>query len=378
MKRPTVAVDLRALIGPRTGIGVHTEELLHRLLELRTHDLLGVAHRPPDDIEALQAAGLRCEHQSAPLGVIWQQLILPQRLRQGDVDLFWSPLMTLPWSCPVRSVVTVHDLTPVLFPASHHWKTRWSQRPFLRRSLRCARAVVAVSKATADDVRSRYPGTAPITVVPNGVGGEFRPADPDAVAAIRRREEAPDGYVLFAGTLEPRKNVDGLLAAWRLVREELPDAPPLLVAGDWGWGDPGLKARLAGAAPLGVRTLGRVTKERLIELLQGATVFVYPSLYEGFGLPPLEAMACGVPVVTSARSSLPEVVGEAGVLVDPDDARAVAEGLLDLLRHPERARALGEAGRRRSLSFTWEGSARALAAVFDAVLGATEAACAVR
>lgn len=378
MRRPTVAVDLRALIGPRTGIGVHTEELIRSLLELRSHDLLGLSHRPPDDIEPLLSAGLRSEHQAAPLGVVWQQLLLPHRLRQGDVDLFWSPLTTLPWSCPVRSVVTVHDLTPVLLPASHHWKTRWSQRPFLARSLASARAVIAVSRATAGDVRARYRRAAPISVIPNGVGIEFRPAEPAAVETIRRREDAPDGYVLYAGTLEPRKNLDGLLAAWRLVREELPEAPPLLVAGAWGWGDPALRSRLAKASALDVRTLGRVSHERLVELLQGATAFVYPSLYEGFGLPPLEAMACAVPVVTSDRSSLPEVVGDAGILVDPDDPRAIAAGLLDVLRHPKRARALAERGRERSRSFTWKRSAEALAAVFDEVLGAAEAPCAVR
>jgi glycosyltransferase involved in cell wall biosynthesis len=174
--------------------------------------------------------------------------------------------------------------------------------------------------------------------------------------------------VLYAGTLEPRKNVDGLLAAWRLVRERMPDGPPLLVAGAWGWGDEALQDRLQTAAALGVRTLGRVPPERLIALLQGASVFVYPSLYEGFGLPVLEAMACGAPVVTSDRSSLPEVVGDAALLVDPSEPQAIAEALLELLRSPRRARALATRGLARSRTFTWRRAADSLAALFDELL----------
>lgn len=377
-RRPTVAVDLRALIGPRTGIGIHTESLLRELLAHHPFDLVGLSHRPPDAVEELQAMGLRCEHQSAPLGVLWQQLRLPRRLGRGDVDLFWSPLLTLPWRCPVPSVVTVHDLTPVLFPRTHHWKTRCSIRPFLARSVARADRVVAVSAATAADLRRLYPETAPVTVIPNGVAEEFEAASPARVEEIRRREDAVAGYVLFAGTLEPRKNLDGLLAAWRLVRERLPAAPPLLVAGGWGWGDTGLRARLADAAAIGVRTLGRVEPSRLVELLQGATAFVYPSLYEGFGLPVLEAMACGVPVVASDRSSLPEVVGDAGLLVDPDDPRAIAEALVHLLRSPQRARELAARGLERSRSFTWRRAADSLATLFTELLRPDGATASVR
>lgn len=377
-RRPTVAVDLRALLGPRTGIGVHTEEILRELLERRRFDLLGLAHRPPERVESLLSLGLRCEHQTAPLGVLWQQLLLPARLGRGDVDLFWSPLATLPWRCPVSSVVTVHDLTPVLLPQAHRRKTRWSIRPFLGRSVRTADRVVAVSEATARDLRRLYPRSRPVTVVPNGVGGEFAPATAAAVEAIRRREDAPRGFVLFAGTLEPRKNLEGLLAAWAIVREHLPDPPPLLVAGGRGWGDRRLRSLLASASESGVRVLGRVSHQRLVELLQGATVFVYPSFYEGFGLPPLEAMACGVPVVVSDRSSLPEVVGDAGLLVDPSRPAAIAEALLELLRSPQRARELGTRGLARSRSFTWRRAADSLTSLFEEVLGHRGTAATVR
>lgn len=377
-RRPTVAVDLRALIGPRTGIGVHTEALLRELLARHPFDLLGLSHRPPEEIGELRAMGLRCEHQRAPLGVLWQQLRLPRRLGRGDVDLFWSPLHTLPWRCPVPAVVTVHDLTPVLFPRAHHWKTRWSVRPFLARSLARADRVVAVSAATAADLRRLYPRAAPVTVIPNGVSEQFEAASPARVAEIRRHEGAAEGYVLFAGTLEPRKNLAGLLAAWELVRERLPTAPPLLLAGGWGWGDETLRGRLETAAARGVRVLGRVDRSRLIGLLQGATVFVYPSLYEGFGLPVLEAMACGVPVVTSDRSSLPEVVGDAGLLVDPAEPRAIAEAILQILGSPELARRLAERGRERSRSFTWSRAAASLAALFTELLGQTGGARTVR
>ena len=125
----TVAVDLRALVPAPTGIGVYTRSLLLALAERNGLSYVGMAHRPPRGAEELEAAGIAIEHQEAPLGVLWQQLRLPRRLAQGDVGLFWSPLFTLPLRCPVPAVVTVHDLTAILFPEAHTFKVRWSQLP---------------------------------------------------------------------------------------------------------------------------------------------------------------------------------------------------------------------------------------------------------
>lgn len=378
--RPTVAVDLRALVPQATGIGVYTRSLLSRLAARGAFRLLGLAHRPVRNPGALEATGvaLAPETSRLPLGVLWQQLELPRILERHGADLLWSPLQTLPvvrsGSRPdgreIPAVVTVHDLTVVLYPETHRLKVRWSQVPFLDRSLARARRIVAVSEATARDLRFHFPDTAErIRVVPEGVDPVFRPAAEDAAAEIREELGAPGGYLLYVGTLEPRKNVETLLDAWeRLHDDREDDAPPLLLAGGGGWRNRGLRRRLAGLEPHGVRHLGRVEPERLVRLFQGASVFVYPSLYEGFGLPPLEAMACGVPVVASTASSLPEVVGNAGLLVPARDSRALAAEVARVLDDPELARELGARGRARAARFTWERAAAQMAAVFGEAL----------
>src|SRR5918992_4599686 len=152
MPIPTVAVDLRALVPAPTGIGVYTRSLLLALAARGGLRYVGMAHQPPRGAAELEAAGIRIEHHGSPLGVLWQQFRLPRRLRRGDVDLFWSPLITLPWRSAVPAVVTVHDLTALLFPESHTLKVRWSLLPFLRPSFERARRLVTISAATARDL----------------------------------------------------------------------------------------------------------------------------------------------------------------------------------------------------------------------------------
>lgn len=377
--RPTVAVDLRALVPQATGIGVYTRSLLSRLAARGDFRLLGLAHRPVRDPAALEATGVELAPETSrlPLGVLWQQLELPRLLERHGADLLWSPLQTLPVvrSGPrpegreIPAVVTVHDLTVVLYPETHRLKVRWSQLPFLDRSLARARRIVAVSEATARDLRFHFPDSATrIRVVPEGVDPVFRPATEDAVAEIREGLGAPGGYLLYVGTLEPRKNVETLLDAWERLHEAREDVPPLLLAGGGGWRSRGLRRRLAGLEPHGLRHLGRVEPERLVRLFQGASAFVYPSLYEGFGLPPLEAMACGVPVVASTASSLPEVVGDAGLLVPARDSHALATEVGRVLDDPDLARDLGARGRERAARFTWERAAAQMATVFEEAL----------
>ena len=364
---PTVAVDLRALVPEATGIGVYTRDLLAALTAGgggRTR-YLGLVHRPLRDPAAMAALGIEVEVEPAPLGVLWQQLTVPRRLARGGVDLFWSPLNTLPVRCPVPAVVTVHDLTAVLFPEAHTARVRWSILPFLARSLERAARVVAVSRATADDLAFHFPeARAKVRVVANGVDPRYRPAAPEEVARIRRELGMPEGWVLYVGTLEPRKNVGTLLRAWEGLKAEDEDFPPLVVAGGTGWKSRAVAKRLGELAPWGLRHLGRVDDGRLLALYQGARAFAYPALYEGFGLPVLEAMACRVPVVTSDTSSLPEVAGDAALLVDPRDAGALVAALRRLVREPALAAELAGRGEERARRFTWARAAAAMEEVF--------------
>jgi glycosyltransferase involved in cell wall biosynthesis len=367
--RPTIAVDLRALVPAPTGIGVYTRSLLLALAARGGSRFIGMAHRPPREAGELQAAGIGVERQEAPLGVLWQQLQLPRRLARGDVDLFWSPLITLPMRCPVPAVATVHDLTVLLFPETHTFKVRWSLLPFLRPSFEAARRLVTISESTARDLAFHFPQCAEkIRVVYPGIDPEFRPGEPAEIAATRRELGAPEGYVLYAGTIEPRKNVGRLLDAWTALRSEDPGTPPLILAGPQGWGSERLARRIQALAPEGVTAVGRVDRARLVRIFQAARVFVYPSLYEGFGFPAAEALACGVPVVTSDTSSLPEVVGDAGLLVDPNDAGAIAMKIKAVLDHPGRAAELAARGIERATRFRWDRAAREMEEVFSEAL----------
>jgi glycosyltransferase involved in cell wall biosynthesis len=355
-----------------TGIGVHTLELVERLARAGEFEIVGVAHREPRTAERLRAAGVRIEWQPTPLGVLWQQARLPRRLAAGDLDLLWSPLLTLPRRLPVPAVVTIHDLAALLWPETLPLKVRWSLLPFLGSTIESARRIVAVSEATARDLVAAFPAAAgKVEVIWNGVGEGWTPGAAAAVAATRARLGAPRGYFLYAGTLEPRKNLELLLDGWERLRRDAPDALlPLLVAGPDGWKQHELAARLAALAPAGVRRLGRLPLAELRELVQAATAFVYPSLYEGFGLPVAEAMACGVPVVIAAASSLPEVAGDAGLAVHPDDHEELAAVLHRLATEPLLAAELGRRGVERARLFSWDEAARRLAGVFRAALAA--------
>lgn len=367
---PTVAVDLRALVPTPTGIGVYTRSLLLHLAARGNLRYRGLAHRPPRDADALAAAGIESEHQPAPLGVIWQQFQLPRRLDRGDLDLLWSPLMTIPMRCPVPAVATVHDLTSILMPENHRFKVKWSIFPFLRPSLERATRLVAVSKATADDIAFHFPQAAgKVRVIYSGVDPEFRPGTPEEIAATREEIGAPDGYLLYAGTVEPRKNLGAILDAWETLRAEDPGAPPLILAGPYGWGSRDLVRRIEALAPLGIKALGHVDRNLLVRLFQAATVFVYPSFYEGFGLPAAEALACGIPAVVSNVSSLPEVVGDAGIQVEPGDPGELMMAIRKLLDSPSRREELRGKGLEQAARFRWERTAAEMEEVFLESLG---------
>jgi len=324
-----------------------------------------MAHRPIVDERRLVELGVSMESHWGPLGVWWQQLILPGRLKPDSFDLLWSPITTLPVRLRVPGVVTVHDLTTLLHPHTHRLKVRLSVLPFLANTLDKARRIAADSKATADDLLRHYPDCGSrVEVVYPGVDVEFKPGSPQEIETTRTELQCPEGYILYSGTLEPRKNIGTLLSAWETLRKTHKGIPPLILTGPYGWRSLDLLSRIEGLASQGLHYLGRVPRERLVRLMQAASIFVYPSLYEGFGLPPAEAMACGVPTIASNRSSLPEVVGDAGLLFEPENAAELAEAIQRLLVETSLATELGNRGWRRAQRFRWEHSAELMEQLF--------------
>ncbi|HQR45922.1 MAG TPA: glycosyltransferase family 1 protein [Thermoanaerobaculia bacterium] len=288
-------------------------------------------------------------------GTIWLQTVAGRAARRAGADLFLGTLSIVPALSSLPSVALVHDLTPLLHPEWHPWKNRLGFSPFFGATVRRAARIATVSAATREDLLRLYPDAAERTaVVPNGLTPA--PGPPGGAAPNGGRP-----YVLFLGTLEPRKNLPRLVAAMEAIWDRTPDFPDLLLAGGAGWGLPGFAEGLGRSRHAArIRPLGWQPDGECARLLRGARLLAYPSLYEGFGLPPLEAMALGIPVVGSASSSLPEVIGDAGLLPDPESV----EGIAAALRRAHEDAAWREAARARGLerakAFTWEASAARL------------------
>jgi glycosyltransferase involved in cell wall biosynthesis len=306
---------------------------------------------------------------SLPSRRMWQlgHLYLARWAHRLEViDLPESPM---PGFLSERAVAMVHDITPVLFPSLLPFKGRLFYQKALTLGLKRLGRITVPSQCTRDDlVRHLSADPARVTVVSRGVDPRFQPARHfEPLAAVKRRHHLPDRFILWVGTLEPRKNVARLIGAYRRLREE-GVRHGLVIAGGRGWlCDDVFEA--AGRDGLGEQVLftGQVGEDDLLALYQSADVFAYPSLYEGFGLPVLEAMACGVPVVCSDRGSLPEAAGDAALLVDPTDESAMAAALARTLHDDDLRQEMVARGRHRAREFTWDRVARNFLTVYREV-----------
>jgi glycosyltransferase involved in cell wall biosynthesis len=289
----------------------------------------------------------------------------------GEVDLFHCTTAAVPHGEGLPLVYTLYDLTFLTHPRVHTLDNRLHCLRGLARALARRARLIAISEQTRRDAAAQLALAADgVAVIHPAAGAAFRPRDAAEVARVRERYGVAGPYVLSVGVREPRKNLGRLLEAFSRLPGELREGVRLALAGGRGWGEEDLEGRAAALGLAGrVLWLGRVAEEDLPALYSGAEVFAFPSLYEGFGLPPLEAMACGVPVVTSGAGSLPEVVGEAALVVDPGDADSIRDGLAALLADPERRRRLREAGLARAAGFSWQRAAERTLAVYRAAAG---------
>ncbi len=355
MRTLEITIDGRPLVGNRTGIGVHTAEIAGRL-GVDPPPLIA-SHAEVDDRGGIEACRFRVD--PAPNGILWQQLVLPRIARSG---VLWGPHGTIPLALRIPSVVTLHDFTSITMPGRHLLKTVLSFNLFIGRSLERAAKVAAVSRAVADEaMRSFGVPAAKIEIVPNGVDEFFSPGGGGSGRGGQGSEQvcASDPYILYVGTLEPRKGLDDLLFAWTALP---PGRPRLVLVGDAGWGRASQHLRDRATDEILRRSkdidfTGFVTRERLRELYRGATAFVYPSHFEGFGIPPLEAMACGAPVIATRTGAIPEYAGDAALLVRPRDRYGLADALERLLQSDSLRRELRARGPERARRYRWDRSA---------------------
>jgi len=327
--------------------------------------LLGEDGLPPD----IPLPSLHCRWPTnrAAVRVLWEQLVQPWVLRRIGADLVHGPVFVGPLFAPCPAVLTIHDLSFLRFPALFRPANRLYLTLFTRLSVRRARRLIAVSAHTAaETVRLLGVPSERIDVVYHGVDPAFRPLPGARVAAFRQRRGLPERFVLFVGTLEPRKNLVRLVEAFSRVRD---GRVGLVLAGGKGWLYDELFARVESLG-LSQEVIfpGYVTGDELPLWYNAATVLAYPSVYEGFGLPVLEAQACGTPVLTSNASSLPEAAGSAALMVDPYDVEALAGGLNRLLTDARLRYELRSAGLAHAEAFTWPKTARETAGVYQRAL----------
>lgn len=311
--------------------------------------------------------------QRASVRIAWEQSVLPIAAARNRLDLLHCPVNVMPFAAPCPTLVTVHDLIFLRWPANFHPAKRFYLAALTGWAAKHARHLIAVSEATRRDVIDLlHVPPRRVTTVHNGVGEQFGLADSAQKAAFRREQGIQGRVVLYVGTLEPRKNLPLLLKAFaQLAADPQFGDVTLYVGGSKGWYYDEIfttAERLNLTQSSRVRFLGRVPDAELPMWYNIATVFAYPSVYEGFGLPALEAMSCGIPVITSDTSALPEVVGSAGLLLDPHDQAAWTAGLRDLLSDESRRVALGEQARRQAAQFSWQRCAQETLAVYRAYL----------
>jgi glycosyltransferase involved in cell wall biosynthesis len=379
-----IVVDGRQIADHFPGIGRYAFNLLLALASLDQPHTLLVLHNPAGrntrfDLRRLAASPrVRLVASGAAPFTLAEQLHIPALLRRLRADLYHAPYYLMPYAgLPCPAVVTLYDVIPRLFPREVRPRARLLFDLLTRLALHSARHVIAISSSGREDIAAAF-GVAPgrFTVTPLAADERFRPQPPEALSDLRAKLGLPPRYLLSVSSNKPHKNLVGLVEAFAQLRSQrgaaelLAPNTPLVIAGHF---DPRYPEARERAAALGlaeeVRFVPDVSEEDLPALYAGAELFVFPSRYEGFGLPPLEAMACGAPVVCGRGSSLPEVVGDAALLVDVSRPAAMAQGITRALADEGLRARLRAEGLRRTARFSWRRTA-------ELTLGAYERAAA--
>ena len=353
-----IGIDISCLSAPKTGVGLYTYHLIQSLFKLDTVNRYYLFSSQPIDLSEvnLDTAQLIFSKYTKSTSPIWEQVILPKLLTQNKIDVFHSPNYIAPIFCGIPTVITVHDLSVFLFPELHPFYRRTRHNLLFPSSIKRATRIITVSEQTQRDLSSRFPYTTAKTVtIHNGLPNWFH----NKTSKMELDFKLPDQYILFVGTLEPRKNLDLMLTAFAQVKKRNHLPHQLLVIGGEGWGKNHIPKKLR---DYGIHDevifTGHLEHQQLPLIYQKAALLVFPSLYEGFGFPPLEAMASGIPVIASNISSIPEVVGTAGILLDPKKLDVWADTIYNVLTNEQLRHELCSKGFERAKLFSWEISAQ--------------------
>ncbi|HQZ99771.1 MAG TPA: glycosyltransferase family 1 protein [Thermoflexales bacterium] len=351
-----VAIDTQSTIGRKTGIGYCAIETLSALrISYPEHQFI--------DLNLGRPILMRLHER-----LCWQQWLVPRKARKIEATLLHVPGFDAPVLRSLPTILTVHDLIGVLFKKNFPPISRFYWSTWLPFTIRFADLIIADSDATRRDItRLTNVSDERIRVVPLGVDRRFSPASQAQIQTCKKQLDLPDKFILYLGTLEPRKGVDTLIDAFST--SMLDEDVWLVLAGKQAWFWDKIQNRLD-ASPRSnrIKILGYIPDEFLPALYSAARVFVFPSRYEGFGLPVLEAMACGTPVICSNAASLPEVAGDAAVQISPDDVRGLADAITATVSNDQFAANLSAKGLSQAGKFTWKNTARGVMAAYKEVV----------
>jgi glycosyltransferase involved in cell wall biosynthesis len=368
-----IGIDARLVHYTKAGIAQYILQLVRELAKLDSGNAYVLLQHRQDRQPLVQRPNFRRHTLWTPSHHRLEQKALPFEIGRLNLDLLHSPDFIPPFRRNCLSVITVHDLSFLLFPG---FMTKESANYYgqIDVAVRNTDHIIAVSQSTSSDLQ-RLLGVSEskISVIHEAADPLFRPVDnPEAMAAVRSRYGVPDEFVLFVSTIEPRKNLPTLFEAFRLLLDRYSTSAKLVVVGRLGWL---VDDSLAAVDRLRLRDhvlfLQQVPPEDLLHLYNAARALVMPSFYEGFGLPALEAMACGTPVVVSNVSSLPEVVGDAGILVSPEDSEGIVVAMWRILSDPRLRDEMRDKGLSRAACFSWNKAARRTLDVYHEVMSQT-------
>lgn len=363
-----IGIDLSVTNINQAGTGVYASSLINALRQINTeHEYCVFQVKQHHDMSSRKTWRSRLE--TIYRDIVWMHGILPWRVKQAKIDLLHMPANIIPLHSSCPAVVFIHDTIIFNSPQDFPFWQRNYFRLFMPWTAKQASMILTNSEHSKQDI-IRHLGVPPdkVAVTYLAAASVFRAISSAVVSAVRLHYSLESPFILVVGTLEPRKNLVRLLQAFAQVRQNTPSLQ-LIHAGPRGWlfDDVMQEVESLGLQD-SVRFLGRVPLEDLVGLYNAASVFIYPSLYEGFGLPVLEAMACGCPVITSNISSLPEVAGDAAVLIDPYNVSQLAEAIRNIFEDETQALLMRQSGLERAKQFSWERCAQKTLAVYKQVL----------
>ncbi len=360
-----IAIDSRAILGARTGKGEYSYQILRHLAKIDSKNQYFLYTQR--GIPYHFGANFHIKRLRLP-SILWHLFVWLDLKWILKPDVYLAPVSYIISALGVKnSIVLIPDLVVFLFPRQHNSKAVFLEKYFLKRAIKQSRKVIAISRATKRDLKRLFSlPSSKIEVIYLAADQYHQKISPSLLAAMRKKYNLPCQFIFCVGTLEPRKNLIRLIEAYQKL--SLKKAYNLVIVGKKGWHYEGIFQRVQQLnLEKHVRFLGYVDQKDLPSLYHLATVFVYPSLYEGFGLPPLEAMTCGTPIITSNISSLPEVVGKAALLINPRSIPEITNALNTLLTDDMLRVKLARLGLIQAKKFSWEKTAREILKIITSI-----------